>query len=161
MPCPMYPQNPTTVLSEHTEKGCLHWFDIQNNAGSPNIQKARPFIIISRNNPKSNRVIACPISGIEKYLERGTQQLKYPYHAPLYRNQHSFLDKDSIVLLDQAYTISKNALCQEWYIGRIIDCAEIDKAIMYNYDLFDSIKQVYIDLLSQFPQQYQSQFTRK
>lgn len=100
MPCPPYPDNPTSIVVEHTEKGSIHWFDFESSDSSISSQKARPYIIIGRNNPKSKRIIICPISDIQYYLEQGTTKLKYPYHAPLYKNDYPFLDKDSVVLLD-------------------------------------------------------------
>ncbi|MDA8211669.1 MAG: type II toxin-antitoxin system PemK/MazF family toxin [Clostridia bacterium] len=160
MPCPDYPKKTTKILDEHTEKGCLHWVDIGGDS-SISSQKARPYIIIGRNNPKSNRIIMCPVSDIIHYLENGSDKLKYPYHAPLYKKQYSFLDKDSAILLDQVYTIAKNELCEEWYIGKVVDLTEIDKAIMYNYDLFESIYEAYAELLKQLPKVHVSQYTRK
>lgn len=161
MSCPDFPSNPTPIQMEHTEKGCIHWFDFDSSDCSISSQKARPYIIIGRKNPKSKRVIICPVSDIQHYLEPGTKKLKYPYHAPLYRKEYVFLNKDSVVLLDQVYTVSKDELCEEWYMGKIDDCSDIDRAIIYNYDLFESIYEAYAELLKQFAQVHRSNFTRK
>ena len=161
MSCPKLPECPTGIRIEHTEKGCIHWFDFEDNDPSIKSQKARPYIIISRNNPKSNRIIICPISDIIGYYEKGTTKLKYPYHAPLFKKFYSFLEKDSAVLLDQVATIAKNELCEEWYIGKVEDCSDIDLALAYNYDMFESISQAYMDLISQLPISHISQYSRK
>ena len=57
MPCPVKPSDVTPILREHTLKGCVHWFDISGDS-DPTIssQKARPYIIIGIENPKSSRV---------------------------------------------------------------------------------------------------------
>jgi mRNA interferase MazF len=57
------------------------------------------------------------LQDITNYQENG--QLKYPYHAALHKNKYSFLDKDSVILLDQIYTIPKEELWEEWYMGSI------------------------------------------
>ena len=58
MSCPIKPIKIMPAIPEHTFKGCVHWFDISGSA-DPKIssQKARPYIIISKDNPKSSRVI--------------------------------------------------------------------------------------------------------
>ena len=161
MACPKLPLKPTSIKVEHTEKGCIHWFDFEDSDVSIKSQKARPYIIISRNNQNSGRVIICPISDIKHYYEKRTTRLKYPYHAPLLKESYSFLEKDSAVLLDQVFTIAKNELCEEWYLGKIEDCSEIDMALAYNYDMFESIGQAYMDLIKQALMSYASQYTRK
>jgi mRNA-degrading endonuclease toxin of MazEF toxin-antitoxin module len=161
MACPELPEIPTQIKIEHTAKGCVHWFDFEDSDPSIKSQKARPYIIISRDNPKSDRAIICPISDISHYYESGTNKLKYPYHAPLYRKYYPFLEKSSAVLLDQVYTIAKNELCEEWYIGKVEDFTDIDLALVYNYDMFESISQAYIDLINQLPNSHMSQFTRQ
>ena len=161
MACPKMPIKPTSIKIAHTEKGCIHWFDFEDNDSSIKSQKARPYIIISRNNPNSGRVIICPISDIKHYYEKGTTKLKYPYHAPLFKEHYLFLEKDSAVLLDQVATIAKNELCEEWYIGKIEDCSDIDMALAYNYDMLESIGQAYMDLIKQVPISHIAQYTRK
>ncbi|WKV08061.1 type II toxin-antitoxin system PemK/MazF family toxin [Thermoanaerobacterium sp. CMT5567-10] len=167
MPCPALPKNPQK--STHFEKGCIHWFDLTGNS-DPSIasQKARPFIIISRYNPKSSRVIICPVSDMIHYLEKDTYgniiqppKLKYPYHAPLYKKDYPFLDKDSVVLLDQVYTVSKDELFEDWYMGQVVNTREIDEAIFYNYDLFASINEVIQDLLNSIENMHREKYSRK
>lgn len=160
MSCPKRPQNPTPIKGEHTEKGCIHWIDF-NSGQSISSNKARPWIIISRNNVKSSRVILSPLSDMEHYIDEDTKKLKYPYHAPLFKKDHPFLDKDSVVLLDQAYTIAKAELCEEWYSGKISETKNIDDAIMYNYDLFESIKVAFTELLSQYETLHKSKYSRQ
>ena len=161
MACPKYPKEPTQIQIEHTEKGCIHWFDFEDSDPKIKSQKARPYIIISRNNPKSGRIIICPISDIKNYYERETTKLKYPYHASLFKKDYSFLEKDSAVLLDQVSTISKDELCEEWYLGKITDCFVIDMALTYNYDMFESISQAYTELINQLPKSHMSGFSRQ
>ena len=161
MSCPKLPEKPTSIKIEHTEKGCIHWFDFENSDPKIRSQKARPYIIISRDNPNSERAIICPISDIRHYYEIQTTILKYPYHAPLFKKYYPFLEKDSAALLDQVATIAKRELCEEWYIGKIEDCSDIDMALVYNYDMFESISQAYMDLISQMPKSHTSQYTRK
>ena len=167
MPCPKLSQNPKK--SSNFEKGCIHYFDISGNS-DPTIssQKARPFIIISRNNPKSNRVIVCPMSDMDHYLEKNSdrsiikpEKLKYPYHAPVYKDKYNCLDKDSVVLLDQVYTISKDELLEEWYIGKVDDTKAIDEAMFYNYDLFASINELVQDLMKSIEGKHIEKYSRK
>jgi len=115
MPCPAVPNGPTTT--SHVKKGDIHWFDANSPYSNISSNKARPFIIIGRNNHRSTRVIISPLQDITNYQENG--QLKYPYHAALHKNKYSFLDKDSVILLDQIYTIPKEELWEEWYMGSI------------------------------------------
>ena len=161
MACPKYPKNPTRVKIEHTEKGCIHWVDFEDSDPEIRSQKSRPYIIISRNNPKSLKIIICPISDIRHYYEKDTTKLKYPYHAPLFKSDYKFLEKDSAVLLDQVSTISKNDLCEEWYIGKVIDCSVIDMGLAYNYDMFESFSQAYTELITKLPSSHMSGFSRK
>ncbi|NCI19863.1 hypothetical protein EJM73_09515 [Clostridium botulinum] len=166
MPCPIKPNNPTKISHNHTKKGAVHWFDLEDNV-DPKIssQKARPYIIIDSSSYSSSRVIISPITDRNHCIEEGTNKLKYPSNAPLNKKQNPFLDKDSIVLLDQVYTIGKDELCEEWYMGQITDLQKIDEAIMYNYDLFDSMFTIYKKLFNQLNGQaksnYISQYSRK
>ncbi|MFX3643253.1 MAG: type II toxin-antitoxin system PemK/MazF family toxin [Candidatus Pristimantibacillus sp.] len=153
------PTNPTVVTALETEKGCVHWYDFNNNSDPNAIKKIRPCIIIARSNPKSHRVIISPITDLTGYVEHG--KLKYPYHAPLLVADHPFLDKDSVILLDQTYTIEKQRLYQEWYMGKVNDTSEIDKAIIYNYDLYEAIYTELRDLLTQFEPLHKTKFSRK
>lgn len=166
MPCPKKPDKSTEILQIHTLKGCIHWYDLTKSS-DPDIssQKARPYMIIGTENPNSTRVIISPVSDRIHYVENGTDQLKYPYHAPINTQDNGFLEKDSVVLLDQVYTIKKSDLCEEWYMGKIADILELDKAILYNYDLFESVYQIYRELLEQLGQgakrQHISKYSRK
>jgi len=161
MTCPKLPDKPTIIKNSHTTKGCVHWFDFENSDPKIKSQKARPYIVISRDNPNSDRVIICPISDIRHYYEKDTTILKYPYHAPLYKEQYSFLEKDSAVLLDQVATIAKSELCEEWYIGKVDDYSDIDIALAYNYEMFESILNTYTDFLKQLPISYKEKYSRK
>lgn len=156
---PAVPTNPTPVTADEVEKGCLHWYDFNNNPDPKAIKKIRPCIITARTNPKSNRVIISPVTDITNYVEHG--KLKYPYHAPLLKKDYSFLDKDSVVLLDQTYTIEKAKLCKEWYIGKVSDTSAIDSAIIYNYDLYEAIFNEVKALVSRFEELHKSKFSRK
>lgn len=148
VPCPTKPNHPTPVQDMHTGKGCVHWYDV-GAAPGVGILKARPVIIIGRDKPLSKRVLVCPLTDPGSYIDPDTGKLKYPFHALLLKRQNPFLDKDSVVLLDQVYTVAKSDLCSEWFIGRVIDLAEVDNAILYNYDLFEHIGNLISDLLAQ------------
>jgi mRNA interferase MazF len=166
MPCPEKPKKPTQIKHEHTLKGCIHWFDPDGSTDSKiSSQKARPYIIIGLENPRSIRVIMAPVSGRENYVEPGTNTLKYPYHAPLDLNKNPFLEKDSVALLDQVYTIPKLELCEEWYMGKINNNEDLDKAIMYNYDLFETTFKIYKELFEELrgtaKAEYMKRFNRK
>lgn len=161
MSCPIKPNNPTPISYEHTKKGTIHWFDLEDNS-NPEIssQKARPYIIVGNSSYSSSRVIVSPITDRRHCLEKGTNKLKYPSNAPLNKKENPFLDKDSIVLLDQVNTVGKNELCEEWYMGEIKNVYAIDKAIMYNYDLFDSMFKIYQDLFKQLDGQAKSNYVK-
>ena len=135
MPCPDVPEEPTE--SSHTNKGCIHWFDPDSPYEDISSQKARPFIIVGRNNVKSPRVIVSPLQNINNYVEKG--KLKYPFHSSLHKEDYEFLDKDSVILLDQVYTIPQKELWEEWYMGKVEDLTRIDLALFYNFDLYDTI----------------------
>lgn len=162
MPCPIKPNKPTRISYEHTVKGTVHWFDLEDNADSTiSSQKARPYIIINESGYSKDRVIISPITDIKHCVENDGSKLKYPCNAPLYKSKHTFLDKDSVVLLDQVYTIGKDELCEEWYMGKIANTKEIDEAIMYNYNLFDSMFDIYKELFSQLNGQAKTQYMAK
>jgi mRNA-degrading endonuclease toxin of MazEF toxin-antitoxin module len=162
MSCPARPTNPTHASDEHLYKGCIYWFDVANNADpAVSMKKARPYIIISKFKPKAARIIVSPITDREHCVERDTDQLKYPYNAPLNKCDYNFLDKDCVALLDQAYTIDKGEFCEEWYMGKIEDLSEVDKAVMYNYDLFKSIEDAFSELIKEYSVKYKSQYSRK
>lgn len=101
MSCPIKPSNSTKILNKHTQKGTVHWFDLENES-NPEIssQKARPYMIINNSSYSKSRVIISPITGREHCVETHTNKLKYPYNAPIWKKENSFLDKDSVVLLD-------------------------------------------------------------
>ena len=166
MPCPKKPNDPTKISYEHTRKGTVHWFDLEDNS-DPEIssKKARPYIIIDDSSRNSSRVIISPITGREHCVENNTDKLKYPNNAPLWKNDYPFLEKDSAVLLDQVYTIGKDELCEEWYMGQIDNMTDVDEAIMYNYNLFDSIYKIYSELFNELSKKvkpnYTSNYSRK
>ena len=157
MPCPSVPKNPTP--SSNCNKGCVHYFEPLGLINSINTNKVRPYIIISRTNDNSSRVIIAPITDIRNYIEKG--KMKYPYHVPLLKRDYLFLDKDSCILLDQVYTVGKDELWQEWYIGKMEDTLELDKAISYNFDLYESIAKEFSRLISDFEDIYKKNFSRK
>ena len=100
-----------------------------------------------------------PISDIKNYSENG--KLKYPYHAELLKSEYNFLDKDSVLLLDQVITVQKIHLWEEWFIGQITNFKDIDMAIYYNYDLFESINDVFNDFVKQLQQNHLSKYARR
>ncbi len=71
------------------------------------------------------------------------------------------MDKDSVVLLDQVYTVSKDELFEDWYMGQVVNTREIDEAIFYNYDLFASINEVIQDLLNSIENKHIEKYSRK
>lgn len=161
MSCPSIPSSPT--LATYFEKGCVYWFDLDGNT-DPKIssKKARPYMVISRLNTGSNRVIISPISDKEHYIEKdGTGKLKYPYHAELSKKGYSFLDKDSVVLLDQVYTVPKSEFIKEWYMGLVIDMSTVDTAMFYNYDLFEAINQCFQNAVSNMQSEHIKNYSRK
>lgn len=145
--------------SEHCCKGNIHYYEVKNPNTNITSLKVRPFIIISRNNYNSKRVLMSPVQDLENYIENG--KVKYPYHVPLLKSKYSFLDKDSVVLLDQVYTVEKTELFEELHIGGIDDFTELDNAIMYNFDLYESMQKGFADLLSQYKDSYSKDFSRK
>lgn len=157
MPCPSVPSTPTE--SSHYEKGCIHFFLPYGVNNSVNTEKVRPYINISRTNRNSSRVILAPISDIKNYIENG--KVKYPYHVPLLKKDFPFLDKDSVILLDQVYTVAKNELWEEWYVGKITNTVDLDQAICYNFDLFESICVTFSDFIKQLEPEYQKNFSRR
>ena len=157
MHCPEVPNNPAP--STHLEKGCIHWFDSKPEYEDISSQKARPYIIIGRNNYKSARAMVAPLSDIEEYQKMG--QLKYPYHAPLYVEDYSFLDKDSAVLLDQIYTIPKKELWQSWYIGKVENLRKIDMSLCYNFDLFETISFTSKKFIEEIEQWHKDKYSRR
>lgn len=145
--------------SIHCTKGSIHYYEVKNPNTNITSLKARPFIVISRNNYNSKRVLMSPVQDIDSYIEDG--KVKYPYHVPLLKSKYTFLDKDSVVLLDQVYTVDKADLYNELYIGEIDDFSELDNAIMYNFDLYESMQKGFADLLSQYKELYSKDFSRK
>jgi len=162
MPCPAVPVIPTPTIDDHLHKGCIFWFDVTGNS-DPAIssKKARPYIIISKFKARASRIIVSPITDREHCVEKDTDKLKYPYNAPLNKRNYNFLDKDSVILLDQAYTLDKSELCEEWYMGKVDNLSEVDKAIMYNYDLFKSIEEAFAELVKEYSQKHVAQYSRK
>lgn len=128
----------TPIDLEHTYKGCVHWYEFVSDRKAKTINDIHPCIIIGKNNPNSKRVIISPISDADNYTNKDNS-LKYPYHVLLKKDDYSFLDKDSVVLLDQVFTIPKDILFEEWYMGSINETRNIDEAIMQNYDLIQTV----------------------
>lgn len=144
--------------SSHCLKGAIHWYSIKKPNLNVNSIKKRPFIIIGRNNNKSKRVLVSPIQDLSNYIEDG--KVKYPYHVPLLKNKYGFLQKDSVILLDQVYTIAKEDLKEVDYVGSINDFKELDNAIIYNFDLYESIVEGIGELMSQYKDIYKNNFSR-
>jgi mRNA-degrading endonuclease toxin of MazEF toxin-antitoxin module len=145
--------------SSHCTKGSIHWFEIPEPNANISSLKVRPFIIIGRDNYKSKRVLISPVQDLENYIEDG--KVKYPYHVPILKKDFSFLEKNSVILLDQVYTIEKIKLCEELFMGSIDNFTELDNAIMYNFDLYESMKKGISDLLSQYKDLYSKEFSRR
>lgn len=162
MSCHIKPDNPTEISYEHTKKGSVHWFDLEG-CTNPEIssQKARPYIIINSSSYNSPRVIISPITDRKHCVEKDTNILKYPSNAPFDEKDYPFLEKDSVVLLDQVYTIGKDELCEEWYMGEITALNPLDDAIIYNYDLFGSMFTIYKQLFDQLNGQAEISYKQK
>jgi mRNA-degrading endonuclease toxin of MazEF toxin-antitoxin module len=160
--CPAKPTKPTIPIPDHLQKGSVFWFDLEDSI-DPRIssKKARMYTVINRYSHNSPRIIISPITDRIHCVENNSNKLKYPSNAPLYKCDNLFLDKDSAVLLDQVYTIAKVELCEEWYVGLINDISVIDKAIMYNYDLFKSIEDTFAQLIKEYSKGYISHYSRK
>lgn len=73
--------------------------------------EARPCVIVStkRINHESGNVIIVPFSKNIKY-ERGTTNLKYPYHYVLKKTDYPKLDYDSVVQCEDIRCVSKARL---------------------------------------------------
>lgn len=144
--------------SSHCLKGAIHWYAIKTPNTNVNSVKKRPFIIIGRNNNNSKRVLVSPVQDLFSYIECG--KVKYPYHVPLLKTEYDFLKKDSVILLDQVYTIAKEDLKENDYIGSITKFKELDNAITYNFDLYESIVEGMAELMAQYKDIYKHKFSR-
>ena len=144
--------------SSHCLKGAIHWYIIKTPNINVNSVKKRPFIIIGRNNNNSKRVLVSPVQNLFNYTECG--KVKYPYHVPLLKSEYDFLQKDSVILLDQVYTIAKEDLKENDYIGSINNFKELDNAITYNFDLYESIVEGMAELMAQYKDIYKHNFSR-
>lgn len=154
MPHPDKPQNTTEILLEHTYKGCIHWFEFSSNIKAKTIDDIHPCVIIGKNNRISKRVIISPVTDAENYLDENGK-LKYPYHVLLRKNDFTFLDKDSVILLDQVFTIPKEDLFEEWFMGKVEAVREIDEAIMRNYDLLSTVSELLHEMIDNLTQTQQ------
>lgn len=142
---PQKPIKPTKIDIEKTFKGCIHWYEFKRDIKAKTIDDIHPCIIIGKDNPKSHRVIISPISDASNYTEKnenGELEVKYSYHVLLKKSQYTFLEKDSVILLDQVFTIPRSYLCEEWYMGKIDEVRKIDEAIMENYDLIQTVTEL-------------------
>lgn len=144
---------------EQCNKGDIFWHGQKNMNPEITSIKVRPYIIIGRNNPKSKRILVSPVQKIDNYIENG--KLKYPYHVALLKRKHPFLYKDSVVLLDQIYTISKEELYKENFMGNIGDFKELDDAITYNFDLYESMLEGIKGLLDSYQSIHKEKYSRK
>jgi len=150
---PDEPSEKTIILDEHTLKGCIHWFEFTKDNKAKTIDNIHPCIIIGKDNLKSARVIISPISDAKNYCVNG--ETKYPFHVLLKKKDYSFLDKDSVVLLDQVFTIPKETLFEEWYMEKIEETRGIDEAIMQNYDLIQTVTDLLHEMVDKIAQQSQ------
>lgn len=138
---PIRPTNPTAIITAHTHKGCVHWWEFCTDERARTIDDIHPCVVIGRNSERSSRVIISPISGAYSYIKNdGT--LRYGFHVLLKKDDYPFLEKDSVILLDQVFTVPKETLCEEWYMGKIDNIRQIDEAIMQNYDLIQTITEI-------------------
>lgn len=160
MPAPVYPASPTPAHVDKLEKGHIYWFNFNTDPASRTMANVHPCVIISKRNTGSGRVLISPISDTRRYMD-GSNKVKYPYHALLTQAENTFLDKDSMVLLDQINTVAKTEFCEEWYLGKVENTSEIDMALVYGCDLFESIQQTYVDLIRQIKGQHTSKFSRR
>lgn len=152
MPHPARPEKPTEILPEHTFKGCIHWYGFATDKMAKTIDDIHPCIIIGRNNEKSKRIIISPISDADNYL-KSKDVLKYEYHVLLKKDKYKFLDKDSVILLDQVFTIPKELLFEEWYIDKIDETRQIDEAIMQNYDLIQTVTELLHEMVDKLAEE--------
>lgn len=70
-------------------------------------------------------------------------------------NDFTFLDKDSVILLDQVFTIPKEDLFEEWFMGKVEAVREIDEAIMRNYDLLSTVSELLHEMIDNLTQTQQ------
>ncbi len=149
---PTKPTKQTEIKLEHTYKGCVHWYEFCGDFKAKTIDDIHPCIIIGKDNPKSKRVIISPISDVDNYI-KPDGKLKYPYHVLLKKSIYKFLEKDCVVLLDQVFTIPREVLFEEWYMGQVDQVREIDEAIMQNYDLISTISDLLNELVEKIVQE--------
>ncbi len=158
MPCPPVPINPTAA--QHLGKGTLYWFDFGSGPGK------RPVLVVSRYRPGSNQVTIAPLTDLDNVQDAATNTMKYPYHARLDRGDCKGplgLDIDSAVKLDQLYTIERDDLWEEWFIGEVslVARARIDLALIYALDLETFMGELMKSALQEKMADYQQHFSRR
>lgn len=128
MPCPPLPKTPTPARL--FAKGSMYWHDFRGKIG------VRPALIISRDRPGSNDVTVAMVTDAANVLD-ADGRLRYPYQALVRVEDCPGLDCDSVVKLDRIWTINRQWLNHEWYIGTIGQdaLARVDAALLYAFDL--------------------------
>lgn len=147
------------ISKQYCTKGSIFWFSLAHPNPNVSSLKCRPFIIVSRTSYNSSRVLMSPIQDLENYIE--DEKVKYPYHVPLLKEDYNFLEKDSVILLDQVYTVDKKELYKKCFIGKIEKFDVLDNAIIYNFNLYESLQKGITELLKQYKNMYSNKFSRK
>lgn len=153
MPCPPRPNVPSAA--KHFEKGHVYWHDFRGQIGR------RPGIIISRHRPGSSEVTIALITDAVNVLQNG--KIPYPYQALVLKSECPGLDIDSVIKLDRIWTIRRQWLCDEWYIGEAAPnvLPRVDGAIIYALDLQPFLRDFVLDAINQSMGGYQANFERR
>ena len=111
------------------KRGDLYYVDLDKGVGSEQ-NGTRPVVIIQndRGNQTSNTVIIAAITSNTKK--------KLPLHVVLPLGSCN-LKEESMILLEQIYTIDKSRLNESDYIGHLDDCftKAINRAILYSFGI--------------------------
>ena len=114
MPFPNCPIN-SGHLTHNLAWGDLYWFDFgKPQSNQYTIAKARPCVVLSDVNTLiGNTVVVCPSTGAEHAIPN------YDYHVLVTRNEFILLEKDSVFKVDHLYSVDRNSLIDEHYIGAL------------------------------------------
>jgi mRNA interferase MazF len=113
MPCPIIPREEYT-FHRTLRWGDIYWYDFGLRNSTHTIQDWHPTLVLQNDigNRFSPTTIITPLTSAENVRRM------LPTHCLIQKSEHPELDNDSIVKLEQIFTIERDSLADQLFITR-------------------------------------------
>ena len=158
----------TTIRPEDIRRGDMFWYDFPVYADSryERLLRNRHRVIVIQNNaitrsPRHDRVVVCPVSSCRPNHLKEDGTLKRPFQALLSPDDcvgDDVLDHDSIVHLEEMYTLMKDDCTERLCSITPAALRRVDAALIAQLDLANQLVAETLDVLDSEVQKITKEF---